>query len=93
VDEEAQQFKDLADSRAKLLDVHNREYDALKIRNLELSEENYNLTKDRDECLEIIAQAKEIAKCLNVSCPVDSSFLGSYCDNKCSDSEWSVLVS
>ena len=65
LDEEAQKLKDLADSRAKELEIDLKENKILKIRNLELREENYNHIKDKEECLEIIEQAKEIAKILN----------------------------
>jgi hypothetical protein len=57
----------LADSRAKLLEVHQRENDNLKMRNFELAEENYNLIRNREDGLEIIEQAKRISAILNVS--------------------------
>jgi hypothetical protein len=67
VDEEGQRYKELADSRAKLLEVHQRENDNLKMRNFELAEENYNLIRNREDGLEIIEQAKRISAILNVS--------------------------
>ena len=68
VDEEGEHYKSLIESRKKYLQELELEHDTLKMKNFELLDENYSLTKNKEDALEILSEAKKISALLSVSC-------------------------
>ena len=68
MDEEGDHYKSLIESRKKYLQELELEHDTLKMKNFELLDENYSLTKNKEDALEILSEAKKISALLSVSC-------------------------
>jgi hypothetical protein len=67
VDDEAEAVKSLIESRQKILQDLRTENESLRMKHFHLIEKNYNLTRDTEEALEVIGDAKQISKMLSVS--------------------------
>ena len=66
MDEETEGLKKSVEIRQKELEDLRAENETLRMRQFELLDANYGLTKDTEEAMEVINEAKEISKMLSV---------------------------
>ena len=66
MDEETEGLKKSVEIRQKELEDLRAENETLRMRQFELLDANYGLTKDTEEAMEVINEAKEISKILSV---------------------------
>jgi len=72
VDDEAEGLKRSVEVRQKEVENLRAENETLRMRQFELLEANYGLSKDTEEAMEVINEAKEISKILGVRICVTS---------------------